>query len=107
MSCGLAADVTDQPAKPGAQDAQFSTVAVELFGMGVASRHHRRPLGDAHVGLPQPHPVLAGHAIEPPDRRVQQLGIGREADVLGLHRGVDRDPLKVTGPQRAAFVRHP
>lgn len=38
--------------EPGAQDARLSTVAVELLGMGVASRHHRRPLGDAHVGLP-------------------------------------------------------
>ena len=59
------------------------------------------------TGLPQPHPVLAGQAVEAFDRRVQQLGIGREADVLGLHRGVDRDPLKVTGPQRTALVRHP
>jgi hypothetical protein len=32
---------------------------------------------------------------EAPDGRVQQLGVGREADVLGLHRGIDRDPLKV------------
>jgi O-acetylhomoserine/O-acetylserine sulfhydrylase-like pyridoxal-dependent enzyme len=29
-----------------AQEAQFAPVAVELFGMGIASGHHRRPLGD-------------------------------------------------------------
>ena len=103
----LAADVTDQPAKPGAQDAQFPTVAVELLGVGVAPRHHRRAFGDADVGLPQPHPVLVGQAVEAPDGGVQQLGVGREGDVLGLHRGVDRDPLKVLAPQRAARVGHP
>ena len=59
------------------------------------------------VGLPQPHPVLLGQAVEPLDRRVQQLGVGREGDGLGLHRGVDRDPRQVAGPQRAARVRHP
>jgi hypothetical protein len=96
----LAADVTDQPAQTRAQDAQFSTVAVELFGVGVAPRHHRRAFGDAEVGLPQPHPVLVGQAVEAPDRGVQQLGVGREGDVLRLHRGVDRDPLKVLAPQR-------
>ena len=103
----LAADVADDAAEPRAQDAQLPTVAVELLGMGVAPRHHRRALGDAQIGLPQPHAVLAGQAVEPLDRRMQQLGVGRERDGLGLHRGVDRDPLEVPGPQRAALMRHP
>ena len=59
------------------------------------------------VGLPQPHSVIVGQAVKAFDRRVQQLGVGREGDVFGLHRRVDRDPLKVTGPQRAARMRHP
>jgi hypothetical protein len=95
----LAADVTDQPAKPAAQDAQLPAVAVELLGVGVAPRHHRRALGNTEVGLPQPHSVLVGQAVEPLDGGVQQLGVGREADVLGLHRGIDRDPLKLNGRQ--------
>ena len=107
MAGDLAADVTDQPAKPCAQDGQLATVAVELLGMGVASRHHRRALGDAEVGLPQRHALLGGQAVEAFDRRVQQLGVGREADVLGLHRGVDRDPLEVLAAQRPARVCHP
>src|SRR6202158_3833468 len=41
LAFDLAADVTDQPAQPRAQDAQFSTVAVELFGVGITPRHHR------------------------------------------------------------------
>ena len=43
----LAADVADDAAEPRAQEAQLPTVAVELLGVGVAPRHHRRPLGDA------------------------------------------------------------
>ena len=82
-------------------------VAVELFGMGIAPRHHRRPLGDAQIGLPQPHAVLAGQAIEALDRRVQQLGVGREGDGLGLHRGVHRDPRQSLAAQRARWLRHP
>jgi hypothetical protein len=38
---------------------------------------------------------------------MQQLGVGREGDVLGLHRCVDRDPLKVLAPQCPARVGHP
>jgi hypothetical protein len=38
---------------------------------------------------------------------MHQLGIGRESEGLGLHRGVDRDPLEALGAQRAALVRNP
>ena len=51
--------------------------------------------------------MLAGQAVEALNRGVQQFGVGREADVLRLHRGIDRDPLEVLAPQRAALVRHP
>ena len=33
-------------------DAAFAAAA-ELLGVGVASRHHRRGLGNAKLGLPQ------------------------------------------------------
>ena len=103
----LAANVAHEPVQPRAQDVQLPFVALELLGMSVASRHHRRALGDAYVGLAQRHTVLLREAVEAFDRRMQQLGVGWEGDVLGLHRGVDRDPLKVAGPQRAAGMRHP
>jgi hypothetical protein len=103
----LAPDVADQPTQPGAQEAHLSMVAVELLGVGITPRHHRRLLGDADVGLPQSHAVSAGQSIEPLDRGVEKLGVGREGDVLGLHRGVDRDPRQVAGLQRAAGVCHP
>jgi hypothetical protein len=38
---------------------------------------------------------------------MQQLGIGRKRDGLGLHGGVDRDPLEVPRAQRAGLVRDP
>jgi hypothetical protein len=106
LACNLAADVADETAKPCAQDAQFATVAVELFGMGVTPRHHGGTLGDAHVGLSQAHPVLAHQAVQSLDRRVQELRVGREGHVLGLHRGVDRDPGQILAPQSPALMCH-
>jgi hypothetical protein len=70
---------------------------LELLGMGVAARHHRRALGDPQVGLPQRDPVLPRQAVQSSDRRMQKLGIGWKGDRLRLHRGVDRDPLVVVG----------
>lgn len=45
-------------------------MALELFGVGVASRNHRGELGDAQIGLAQSHSMSAGQAIEPFDGRV-------------------------------------
>lgn len=41
------------------------------------------------------------------DRRVQELGVGRERDGLGLRRGVHRDAGKVVAAQRASLMRNP
>src|ERR1700730_602367 len=95
LALDLAADVTDDPAQPAAQDTQLPLMPPELFGMGVAARHHRSGLGHATIGLPQSDAVPSRQAVEPLDGRMQQLGIGRKADGLRLHRGVDRDPLEV------------
>src|SRR5215470_2892534 len=95
LALDLAADVADDPAQPAAQDAQLPLMPPELFGMSVAACHHRRTFGDARIGLAQSDAVLPGQAVQPPDRGMQQFGVGREADGLRLHRGVDRDPLEV------------
>src|SRR5438132_2208535 len=42
MARDLAPDVANEPAKPGAQNAQLSAVAVELFGMGITRSEERR-----------------------------------------------------------------
>ena len=49
VACDLAPDVANEPAEAGAQYAQLSTVAVELFGMGITPCHHGGALGDAHI----------------------------------------------------------
>src|SRR4051795_1806491 len=88
LALDLATDVADDAAEPAAQDAQLPLMPPELFGMGVAARHHRSRLGDSQVGLPQPDAVPSGQAVEPLDGRMQQLGIGRKGNGLRLHRGV-------------------
>ena len=51
LALDLAADIADDPAQPAAQGAQLTLMSVELFGMGVAARHHRRGLGCAFRGI--------------------------------------------------------
>lgn len=68
---------------------------LELLGMAVAPRHHCRGFGNAQIGLPQLDPVLPRQTVGPLDRRVQELGIGREGDRLRLHGGIDCDPFDV------------
>src|SRR5215510_10506393 len=58
----LAPDVANEPADAGAQNAQLSTEAVELFGMVITPCHHGGALGDAHIRLPQPHAALPGQS---------------------------------------------
>src|SRR5450631_56659 len=100
----LAADVAGSAGQTRAQDAQFAPVAVELLGVGVASRHHRRAFGDAEVGLRQPHSMLVGQAVEALDGGVHQLVVGREADVLELHRGVVSTVTRLRSLLRSAPV---
>ena len=105
-ACNLAADVANEPAEPRAQQAQLAMMALELLGVGVAPRHHRRPLSDARIGLAQLDPVPAGKPPEPPDRRMQELGVGRERDRLRLHGRVRGDALEVLRAERARVMRH-
>ena len=37
---------------------------------------------------------------------MQELGIGRESDGLGLHGGIHRHALEIAGAQRASRMRH-
>jgi hypothetical protein len=82
-------------------------MALELLGVGVASRHHGGTLGNAKIGLAQCQAMLLGQPVQSFDRRVQELRIGREGHVLGLDRGVDIDPREVLDAKRAGLVRNP
>src|SRR5205809_1423102 len=70
VACDLTTDVANEPAEPGAQNAQLSAVAIELFGVGITACHHGGALGNAQVRLPQPHAVLSGQSGQPLDRGV-------------------------------------
>jgi hypothetical protein len=63
LALDLAADVADDPAQSALQDTQLPLMSLELLGMGVAARHHRRGLGHASIGLPQPDAVPSRQAI--------------------------------------------
>jgi hypothetical protein len=52
-------------------------------------------------------PCFLAKPIEALDGGIQQLGVGWEADRLGLHLGIDRDPRQVLGAQRAGGMRDP
>ena len=45
-----------------------------------------------------------GQLAELLDRALQELGVGREGDVLGLHRGVHRDPGQIALAKRPGVV---
>ena len=95
LALDLAANVANDPAQPALEDTQLPLMSPELFGVGIAARHHRGRLGHSSIGLPQPDAVPPRQAVEPLDGRMQQLRIGRKGNGLRLHRGIDRDPLEV------------
>jgi hypothetical protein len=102
----LAADIADEAAKSRSQEAQLAMMTLELLGVGIASRHHGGAFGDAQIRLAQLQPASVGQPIEPLDCRMQQLGVSREGDGLGLDRGVHSDPFDIAGAQRAGCMRH-
>src|SRR4051812_50117951 len=87
LALDLATDVADDPAQPAAQDTQLPLMPPELFGMGVAARHHRSGLGHARIGLPGlaagPFPQEFGALVGP----LSQLGSGGEGVGFGRNGG--------------------
>jgi hypothetical protein len=69
------------------RNAQLLAMAVELFGevKSVLPSSPRRRAERIAVAVPRASPVQA------PDRCVQELGVGRQADGFGTHRCVDQD----------------
>ena len=79
-------------------------MALELFGVGITSGHHRSTLDNPPIGPPQPYTVFAKLPVEAFHRCMQQLGVGREGDGLGLHRGMHCDALEIAHAQCAGVV---
>ena len=71
--------------------------------MGIAADLHGRAFGQARVGLPQLEAVPLGLPHQSLQGLQVQFRVGGMGDGLGLHRGVDADPLQTGGPHRAAL----
>src|SRR4029450_3828190 len=73
----LAPDVTDDAAKPDAQELELAPGALELVGMGVASHHDGSPLGEASIALAQLDAFAFGQIDQLFDRAVSEPRVGR------------------------------
>ena len=71
--------------------------------MGIAADLHGRAFGQAGVSLTQLEAVPLGLPYQSLQRLEIELRVGRMSDGLGLHGGVDADPLQTGGPHRAAL----
>ena len=100
----LAPDIPDHPAQTGAQEFDLAVHALELFGVRVTPDLDRGPFGDPGIGLAQGQAVLLGQLAELLDCHQQQLGVGREGDVLGLHRCIHGDAGQIAFLQGARVM---
>jgi hypothetical protein len=87
IAVDLAGNVADDAAQIGLELAQSPVGAVELAGMGIALVLDERELADPRVRLAQFHAQPLGELHQLLTGSVHQLGVGRERDVLRLHRG--------------------
>src|SRR5262245_35936678 len=82
VALDLAANVTDDAAKPRAQKLQFPPRAVELVGMHVAPHHDGGTLGEAQIALAQLNALALGQLHQLLDRAMGEPGVGRMRDRL-------------------------
>ena len=106
LALDLAADIADDPAQPAAQDTQLPPMPPELFGMGVAARHHRGALGDPQVGLPQPHAAPARQQFSPRIAACNSLASVGKVIAFGCTAVSTVTRLR-SWPRNAPAVRHP
>ena len=106
LACDLAGDVADGAAEIGPQGAKRPVGALELLCMGIALVPDQGELADPRIGLAEIEPCLLRQRHQPLAGPVQELGVGREHDVLGLHRGIDDHPPGVFRAHRPGLHRH-
>src|SRR5256884_8285125 len=99
VALDLAANVTDDAAKPRAQKLQFPPRAFELVGMRVAPHHDGGALGQAQIALAQLNALALGQLHQLLDRVVGEPGVGRMGDRLLLHSGIYRNPFETRSPR--------
>ena len=95
VAIDLAADISDQPPQPRAQESEHAPGPLELVGMGIAPDHDGSPLADPQIALAQRHflRVCQGHQLL--DRPMTQAGIGWMGNRLGLDGRVRDHPLQI------------
>src|SRR5438094_5650722 len=106
VALDLAANVTDDAAKPRAQKLQFPPGAVELVGMRVAPHHDGGTLGQAQIALAQLNALALGQLHQLLDRAMGEPGVGRMRNRLLLYSGIYRNPFKIFGLDRPGAVGH-
>lgn len=104
LAVDLAAQVADDAAQAGAQELELAPRPLELMGMAVTADHDGGALGDPRVALAQLDAGLLGEPDQLLERPVHEARVGRMRDRLGLHRGVDDDPLEILRLQGAGLV---
>src|SRR5262249_9058078 len=102
----LAANVTDDAAKPRAQKLQFPPRAFELVGMRVAPHHDGGALGQAQIALAQLNALALGQLHQLLDRAMGEPGVGRMRDRLLLYSGISRNPFESFGVGRPGGGGH-
>src|SRR5215831_17002197 len=85
IACDLATDVTDDAAKPRAQELELAPGTLELVGMGVASDHDSGALGDPPIALAQLDALAFGQIDQLLDRAMSEPRVGWMCDRLLLH----------------------
>ena len=103
----LATDIARQPPEPGSHLAQVAQCLLVAFAVDQPGHLAARFPAEPQERLAQLQPVFPREPADVLHRSQQQVRIGRMRHRLGLHRGVDRDPLAGLRAQRAAGHRHP
>jgi len=99
-------DIPDHPAHVRPQLPQLPTHPLELFGVRVTTRLHRRLLAHPHVRLPQRDAPILRRRAQLEDRPIQQLRVRGMGDVLLLHRRIDVDLTQFRLGQVLLLDRH-
>src|SRR5262249_21745057 len=106
VALDLAANVTDDAAKPRTQKLQFPPRAFELVCMRVAPHHDGGALGQAQIALAQLNALALGQLHQLLDRAMGKPGVGRMRDRLLLHSSIYRDSFEIFGVDRPGAVGH-
>jgi hypothetical protein len=101
----LAPEVAEHLAEIGLQASDLAPGALHLAGVGVAAGQPERLLADPGVALAQRHAVALGQADQDLAAAVVEARVQGMGDRLGLHRGVDADPLQALLLDRLAAGR--